>query len=68
MESRLRILRNSVGMSTRALSAESGVALCMINKYENTPNPNPKLHAARRLARALDCDVNSIFPDLEKER
>ncbi|MDB5092419.1 MAG: Cro/C1-type DNA-binding domain [Candidatus Eremiobacteraeota bacterium] len=43
------------------LSRQSGIAQGTINRLENEPNPNPKMHNLVKLARALGVSVDRLI-------
>ena len=45
------------------LSRKSGIAQATINRLENEPNPNPKMHNLVKLARALEITVDALIGD-----
>ena len=62
---RLRHWRRSASFTQINLAVESGVSLATINRLENHPLPT-SFQTAERLAVALDCRVEDIFPFLEE--
>lgn len=59
----LRQRRESAGFTQIQLVVESGISLSTINRLENHPLPT-RHETAKRLAAALDCRVEEIFPYL----
>jgi transcriptional regulator with XRE-family HTH domain len=64
---RLRQRRLSAGFTQIQLVVESGVSLATINRLENHPLQTT-FQTAQRLAAALDCRVEDIFPFLDDDQ
>jgi transcriptional regulator with XRE-family HTH domain len=62
----LRQRRESAGFTQIQLVVESGIGLSTINRLENHPLPT-RPETARRLAAALECQVEEIFPYMKEE-
>jgi DNA-binding XRE family transcriptional regulator len=60
----LEFVRRTAGMSQPELAERSGVSVATILATERFGRV-PHLATARRLARALDPDVDELFPDME---
>lgn len=64
--SKLKERRNEVGLTQMALAIAAGLQPGLVCRYEKGLRPNQI--NARRLAKALKCDVKSLFPDYDKMR
>ncbi|MGD0059011.1 MAG: helix-turn-helix transcriptional regulator [Verrucomicrobiia bacterium] len=63
--SRLRARRLSAGLKQVELAAVAGLGLATVNKLELYPFlPSPL--TAGKLAKALDCDISDIYPELSE--
>jgi DNA-binding XRE family transcriptional regulator len=60
----LEFVRRTAGMSRPELAERSGVSVVTILASERFGRV-PHLETARRLARALNLDVDDLFPDME---
>ena len=60
----LEFVRRTAGMSRPELAERSGVSVATILASERFSRV-PHLTTARRLARALNLDVDELFPDTE---
>jgi len=62
MKTNLKSYREIAGLTQAKLSDWSGVSIRMIRLYENGCDHAPNLEIARELARALNTEVDNIFP------
>jgi len=65
--SQLREWRRKRGMTQEQLADASGVDQATISTLEVSDEPNPTWRTVQRLAKALRCDGDDLFP-LGKER
>lgn len=61
----LETMRKKKQMTQKALSAKSSVSQQTISAIEAGQMKNPGIVTLRRLATALECNVDDIFPDEE---
>jgi transcriptional regulator with XRE-family HTH domain len=61
----LRKLRDARGWSENELYRRSGVSQGVINRLENEPNPNPKMHTLINLAKGLEVSLDTLVGDSE---
>ena len=66
-QNRLRELRVAKGLSQTALAARAGLGLGTVNRIERWPFPIAPL-TAQKLATALQCQVDEIFPVTKETR
>ena len=59
--------RMKMGKTQKNLSEESGVSQQAISAIERGDNNNPGIHTARKLAKALECTVDDLFPEKQEE-
>ena len=64
-QNRLRELRLAQGLSQTALAARAGLGLGTLNRIERWPFPVSPT-TAEKLATALDCGIEDIFPRRSK--
>jgi DNA-binding XRE family transcriptional regulator len=64
--SKLKACRERAGLTQMALAIAAGLQPGLVCRYEKGMRPNQM--NARRLAKALNCDVRTVFPDYEKMR
>lgn len=62
VSSPLKSLREAAGLSQTDLVRLSGIAQSKISAIENSTEPNLTLATAHRLARALNCTLDDLFP------
>lgn len=60
-------LRREKGLSQKDLANILGVSQSAISKYE-TGVALPSLNTARKIAAALDCTIDELFGEPEKEK
>jgi len=63
-QNRLRELRLAQGISQTGLAAKAGLGLGTVNRIERWPFPVSPM-TAQKLAAALRCRVEDIFPRVE---
>ena len=66
-QNRLRELRVAKGLSQTALAARAGLGLGTVNRIERWPFSVAPL-TAKKLATALQCQVEDIFPATKEAR
>lgn len=62
----LETMRKEKQMTQKALSAKSSVSQQTISAIESGQMKNPGIVTLRRLATALKCNVDDIFPEEDK--
>jgi transcriptional regulator with XRE-family HTH domain len=61
----LKKKRISVGIKQCALAVKAGnISISNFSRYENGW-ARPSLYTASRIAKALNCEISEIFPELE---
>ena len=61
----LETMRKKKQMTQKVLSAKSSVSQQTISAIESGQMKNPGIVTLRRLAMALECNVDDIFPEQE---
>ncbi len=65
MAERIQFYRRRAKLSQRGLSTRAGVARGTIVALENGELTNPQLGTLRAIAKACNCDVRELIPDIE---
>lgn len=58
----LKNIRETSGLSQTDLVVATGISQGMISTIERSEEPNITLGTARKLARALNCTLDDLFP------
>lgn len=59
---RLRELRAAADKSQTDIVVATGIAAPNLSRLENDPDADPKISTAKKLARALGCTLDDLFP------
>lgn len=63
MDNRIREILREKGMTQKELESITGIAQSEISRIINDRKPSLSLAVAKRIAKALDCNIEQIWPD-----